>query len=138
MKKLGVVFFSVCVAALLLLASCKNQKKENLFLGKWDLIMWDNVQTPGTLVFMPDGTVYFSMHYTTEIGKYSISGDTLRIARTGGSRNYLSGEEYWMVKKLDTVFLNIVSSRGNFVTAYKQKKFWKIPDQPVDTAAIEL
>ncbi len=138
MKKSIIYFSSVVVMVSALLAACKKaEKQENLLLGAWDLIMWQNMQEEGAkMVFLPDSTVYFYLNYTTEIGKYSVNKDTLRVRRIGGSRNYLSTCEYWRINKLDTVFVNIIGSDGNYVTAFKKEKFYG--KQKQDTTFIDL
>lgn len=135
MKSIVFFFFVFCV---LLLGSCRGTDK-NLnepFLGKWTLILWNNQEQKGTLVFT-DSLLYFDMNHQMEVSKYKIVKDTFRAVRVGGNMSYLSVNDYWMVRQIDSVFFKLISSRGNVVTAYKEKKFWGIKDKP-DTLSISL
>lgn len=131
-----IVSFLILVT-LLLAGSCKRaeQNANKPFLGKWTLILWNNEQKEGALVFT-DSLLYFNIGYQTEVSKYSISKDTFRAQRVGGNMSFLSINDYWMVRQIDSVFLKLISSRGNVVTAYREKKFWNIKDN--DTIALQL
>lgn len=134
---MGKLLAFVALVFILLTGSCKNSGKTNenkAFIGKWDLIYWNNTQDSGMIVFT-DSLLYFNKSFTTEISKYTLQNDTLRTLRVGGNMSYLSTYDYWLVDKVDSVFFKIVSSGGNIVTAYKAKKFWGIKDGP-DTAYV--
>ena len=134
MKKLtGFLIFTMLILAGACGRSDENSNKP--FLGKWTLILWNNEEREGTLVFT-DSLLYFNMNYQTEISKYTLSKDTFRAQRVGGNMSYLSVNDYWMVRQIDSVFLKLISSRGNVVTAYRERKFWNIKDG--DSTVIEL
>ncbi len=137
-KKL--IFVLVAVAGIFLfLISCNNRKEQNMFLGKWNLIFWNNELQEGTFVFK-DSVVYFNMNFSTEIGNYEIKKDTLRVNRTGGSMTYLSGYDYWIIEKVDSIFFKLVSDEGNVVTAFRKSKFQELQnsEKALDTVVIQL
>lgn len=126
----AVLTFSILAGLL----SCKNgsEEKVDVLRGKWDLILWENKQSTGTLVFK-DSVMYFAMAGATEISRYSISGKDLKIVRIGGTMSHFSSYDNWTIEDLDDNFLKFVSKDGNIVTALKSKNKTKKKPNSRDT-----
>lgn len=119
-------------------SSKKENKYQNNFKGKWDLILWNNLRMDGTFVFT-DSLAYFNLNYFTDISKYNISKDTIRFTRVGGSMSYLSGSNYWLIDQSDTLTFKLISDDGIIATAYKSKYFKDEENQtPKDPNVIEF
>lgn len=137
MNKLITKVFLFSIIFTVALFSCKREEKKNLFLGKWDLIYWDNQLQDGVFVFR-DSTAFFNIFHTTEMLKYKINKDTIRFQKVGGTMQYLSSYDYWLIKSVDSVFFKIESSTGNITTAHKKTAAEKALENDTDTVAIKL
>lgn len=101
--------------------ACKTpvSKEYKLLQGKWDLILWNNVETEGNIYFK-DSLMYFKMNNNmTEEAVFNINKDTITFRRIGGKTNIMSSGENWVIDKIRNNFFKLHNSFGTIVTAYK-------------------
>lgn len=113
MRKTFILFFGTLLIAF---TSCNKEETANnntnnsSLEATWNLQLWDGapVTKPGTLVFTSN-SVNFTYGTSTETDTYVKTGSMVTFTKTGGTVNWLSGGNVWVIDSLTSNVLRMHS-----------------------------
>ena len=90
--------------------TANNNTNNSSLEATWNLQLWDGapVTKPGTLVFTSN-SVNFTYGTSTETDTYVKTGSMVTFTKTGGTVNWLSGGNDWVIDSLTSNVLRMHS-----------------------------